>query len=296
MRLFLATIFVLLAAAPSRAGEWFAAECTQFYRHGLDRGFQNATSFEKAIAEAAPGSTLFVPRPFPTSDEAIVEDLRWWYERTWADTSERDLPDNERLLHKVLSSRQERYEIHRVANWTPQRCNEIRRRDYFFLVRVFDASGLEIARFPINRYGLVTGYSAVAEDMDPEHLARWRASMPSLQEVQTRLNRDAGAVGTDPQYVWALGPRAQCRREVPCIALRSSEAVFLYSPQAGGTLLRFSSQSRRVDAGERDRLFRAKPQELSPQEAGLVEELISLSDEWVQVETVPLGSHTAKQK
>lgn len=276
---------LLILAVPSDASEWFAAECSTFHRHGLDQDFTDAASYEKALAEAGPGSALYIPRPFPETPEAVMEDLRWWHHKTWSATEKENLPPEERLFAEALATGS--FKVHRVANWTPYRCNEVRRRDFYYLVSLRDATGSEVARVSLNRFGFVTGSSSLRPGLAPELAARFEAAFPSLGDARARISTEHGVEGGDPQYVWSLGPRARCRKEAPCVALRASDEVFLYQPRNGGHLFRFTAKSRRLSLSDREELASNRASEGKPTQAPDVADFVSLGDQWVEIEELP---------
>ncbi|MCB1034777.1 MAG: hypothetical protein KDD47_13175 [Acidobacteria bacterium] len=162
----------------------------------------------------------------------------------------------------------------------------MKRRDFFFLIRVFDERHDEIARFSMSRYGLVTSYSVAPKPLLSKTEERWQGVVPALADIQEEIRQWFGVEARDPQYVWSLGPRLQCRRELPCVALRSQGETFLYQPRGEGRLFRFATAGPRVSLAERESLASGNGPAIQPPAGDPVADLVSIADQWVRVEEV----------
>lgn len=288
---------ILLLGVPCAADEWFAAECDSVLPSSLAKEFPDSRSYDEAVRNAAPESPLYLPHPFPESDQQVVGNFRWWYEKTWSSTSPDKLPEEERALTAGLRNKTLSFVVKRVANWTPQRCERVRPRSFFYLVQVLDRSGAEIARFSENRYGLPKSYITVEPENRAALAPRLEASLPDLGQFESVLEKELDTELRDPQLVFSQGNALQCRDLLPCVAIRGKDAFYVYSTSRffQNRILRFSSESERMTLEERSSLTSSimlgegGRDELLEKQARL-NRFVSLSDVWVLGEEVNVPS------
>lgn len=207
----------LAAASPG----WTLAEC----------GAENQarySKFEQAIRAARPGSTVYVPKPYPQTQREVISDFLFQYEglhREKIDPSQ--LPENEeRLIRGILASTVT-YDLLRVEDWTPMRCGREQRRDFYFLLRVFDvASGAELARVALEATGLLAEYRSSTAVQLAETPAAQRGRLPDPQAFLQQIETAYGIKGEMPQYVstWGLN----CTPTAPCLAFRDGKSAYVF--------------------------------------------------------------------
>src|SRR5258708_35157978 len=115
-------VMVLLACAPLTAAPWSLEYCDP----SGEPGWQ---TFEHAMRVAKPGSTVYVPVPFPTTQEQVVQDYLYQYRSVLKGLPARN-PYEPRVIGDLGSGRV-RYEVLRIENWTISRCHADQKRDYY---------------------------------------------------------------------------------------------------------------------------------------------------------------------
>jgi len=174
-------------------------------------------SFEQAVRMAKPGSTLYVPKPYPAGDQEVIADyLDQWASLHRKAQNPRNLPPHEEEVSKAIRGGQLSYHVMRVENWTGMRCGWQHKRDFYYLVRAFESGGTEITRALIADSGhLVTWMNLPASVPGPvEPSARLLAAAPTAID---QINQDFGIQGTDPEYVTTYGT-IDCDFVFPCLA------------------------------------------------------------------------------
>jgi len=174
-------------------------------------------SFEQAVRIAKPGSTLYVPKPYPAGDQEVIADyLDQWTSLHRKAQSPRNLPPHEEEVAKAIRGGQLSYHVMRVENWTRMRCGWQHKRDFYYLVRAFEGSGTELTRALIADSGhLVTWMNLPASVPGPvEPSARLLAAAATAMD---QINQDIGIQGTDPEYVTTYGT-IDCDFVFPCLA------------------------------------------------------------------------------
>ncbi len=175
-------------------------------------------AFEQAVRMAKPGSTLYVPKPYPTGDQEVIAD----YLDQWASLHRKAQnlkPPHEEQVAKEIRSGKLSYHVMRVQNWTGMRCGRQHKRDFYYLVRAFEIEGGdEITRALIADSGhLVTWMNLPASVPGPvEPSARL---LPPTTTAMDRINQEFGIQGTDPEYVTTYGT-IDCDFVFPCLAFQ----------------------------------------------------------------------------
>ncbi|HVR10118.1 MAG TPA: hypothetical protein VMW75_18880 [Thermoanaerobaculia bacterium] len=242
-------VMVLLACAPLVAAPWSLEYCDPSGEPGWK-------AFEHSMRVANPGSTVYVPVPFPTTQEQFVQDYLYQYRSIL-----KGLPAGNPYEPRVISdlaSGQVRYEVLRIENWTVSRCRADQKRDYYNLLRVFEPDGTEVTRAVINDSGLMTTWNNLPASV-PGPVPSQSRTLPPAAVAMAQLNSELGFNGTDPEYV-AAGGMIDCHLTHPCLAFRqagfsyivySSDQIFEVS--AGGPRLTFGKEvgSRAEEATRR---------------------------------------------
>ena len=210
---YLIVLGFLLHPLAAAAEGWGLADCAP------DRAEVWQRSREE-MAEAKPGSPIYVPKPFPRSDAEVIEDYLYQYSDIWADTKPAELAPVERRVFEGIEAGALRFEVARVENWTPLRCNTERERKVSYLVRIFDASGAEIARTALEQSGLFVATATAPET--EEALAPLHGLDQAPELVSSRFN----VTGAVPQYVETFGT-LRCPVLAPCVALRAGDDVLI---------------------------------------------------------------------
>src|ERR1700730_1153261 len=143
----------LTIAASGWAAPWtIVGDCKPEDQPKYDR-------FEQAVRAASPGSTVYVPKPYPASDGQVIADFLYQYKGWhWERADPRRLPRGEaRVLSGILESTVT-FQVVRLENWDATRCGSEQRSDFYYLLRIFDAaSGGELSRVTLNPSGLWAG-------------------------------------------------------------------------------------------------------------------------------------------
>lgn len=213
--LLLVVCFVLpqrLAGAP-----WSLASCDS-------SGEPRWQAFERDLRRAKPGSTLYVPKPYPTSDQDVIADYLYQFNRLQhegKDPAMMAVPYEERVFREIKAEKVS-YRVMRFENWTPMRCGVHHRQEFYYLVQAFEvAGGLEITRAVLDNSGTLATWvnmpaSAAGPAVEPSarHLLAPTAAME-------QINRELGIQGVDPQYVTTYGT-VDCLFAFPCLAFRQN--------------------------------------------------------------------------
>jgi hypothetical protein len=178
--------------------------------------------FEQAVRTASPGSTVYVPKPYPTTDSQVIQDFLYQYKslhREAADPGK--LPKGElALLNGILDSTVT-FTVRKAANWTPGRCGKEQRSDFLYLIQIFDAaSGAEISRVTLRASGL---WSAKSNSSSGAPLV----PLPDLAVAMQQVAATYGIQGDSPQYVVSLGS-IYCPWSAPCLAFRQGSDAYVF--------------------------------------------------------------------
>jgi hypothetical protein len=201
---------LLLAASPSFA--WQVLPCSA------------AALAKRAEFRSKPIPARF---PLPKDDREVVTDFIGQYSAKFAQNK-----DDFGALARAMLGGKYRYEVTRVADWTPGRCGNLGNTgDTYFLVSVREpATGKEAARGAVFETGL---FSTLA--LAPKNA-------PALTPLKAAIARDA-------QYVTAIG-HIFCHPMNPCVASRNARGIFLqhdsdaYYLPIGGKILPWSAAEK----------------------------------------------------
>lgn len=213
----LALMLLVVLAARSIADPWSltGGECRPEDQPKYDQ-------FERAVRTASPGSTVYVPKPYPTTDPQVIQDFLYQYKslhREGVDPSK--LPKGELpLLNGILDSTVT-FTVQKVADWTPGRCGKEQRSDFLYLIQVFDAvSGAEISRVTLRASGLwssKSNYSAGAPFIP----------LPDPGVAMQQIAAAYAIQGDSPQYVVSTGS-IYCPWSAPCLAFRQGGDAYIF--------------------------------------------------------------------
>jgi hypothetical protein len=177
-------------------------------------------AFAKKVHSAEPGSTLYVPHPFPQADQQVIDDFLYQHQEAFGDMPFDQLAAPERRFFSAVRSKTVRFEVLRIENWSPLRCGPERQRSFYFLVRVIEKDGgAEIARAALEDSGLLVKIVNKPEDRHLPPLAGFEAS------AKLAL-RKTGVQGRDLQYVTTWG-NLRCDTLAPCVVSRSGSTMLL---------------------------------------------------------------------
>jgi hypothetical protein len=207
-------------------------------------GERGWSPFEHAVRTAAPGSTIFVPRPYPRSDREVIEDFLYHYKDAYSRGFD------EKQLREAIANQKVSFSVLRVENWTTLRCGTNRKQDFYDMVRVFAAgSGTELARAVLDDSGLMVmleNFTSSPKNVDKAALRKVLIpeAHDALQEVATRFK----VVGDSPEYVMSFGT-IPCSFTRPCLAFRHGAGSYLYS-RLSEELFQIPEGARRLTQGK----------------------------------------------
>jgi hypothetical protein len=183
--------------------------------------------YRLAVSKAKPGTPLYVPRPFPTTDDEVLTDFRFVYFRMFGSDAPDQLPAAEAPVLKGLKTGTLRLTVTRVENWTPTRCGQIERQ-WDYVIRVFTREGVELGRYALGQSGLFTQASVPAPSLRPDLLRGWRKEFSTTDEVTHNARRFFGVEGSQPRLVSIEGDGdLRCESTHPCAALSAGTRVYL---------------------------------------------------------------------
>ena len=216
------TLSLLFAGAVrSMAVPWALGEdCRPEDQHKYDQ-------FEQAVRTASPGSTVYVPKPYPTTDPQVIQDFLYQYKSLQREKADpKKLPKGELpLLNDILDSTVT-FTVQRVADWTPGRCGKEQRNDFLYLIRIFDAaSGAEISRVTLRASGL---WSSKSNDSSGAPFAPLPTPEVATRQVAATYNLQ----GEAPQYIVSLGS-IYCPWSAPCLAFRQGKDAYVFHRSNG---------------------------------------------------------------
>lgn len=229
---FVALTAAALAPWAAAADGWTLAPCPA---SAASRAAWN--DYENRVRGAAPGSPLHLPHPFATDDAGVLENYRFQYRSAWSDTKPEALPAEERAIFAALAAGTARFEIHRVENWSPSRCGGMEEEAFLHLIRVFDATGIELARTVLTPSGFLVVSSNTTEKERSESIADQADRLTGPASHLARL----GLEGEAPQLVSTAG-QVRCPPYAPCLAFRRAGDVWIV---ARGTTWVISAEAAR---------------------------------------------------
>ncbi len=203
---------------------------------------------DQFLRDAKPGSPLYLPKPFPKSREAVLADYVYEFQRLLKDTPAESLPKGAAGVLEGLRTKTLRYDVLRIANWSPTRCGKERRLDAYHLIRVLEGrSGREITRSVLEENGRLGVVSSTMDDErgDSRELQA-RRLLPPEEEMRGVVARFK-IRGDSPQYVTTFGT-LRCPNVTPCLAFRGGGHVYLASYD--GELFEVEPNGRRLEMGK----------------------------------------------
>lgn len=195
---------------------------------------------EARVRGAEKGSAEWVPYPYPTMPEQIVENVLASHRRAFSDVVASELPEADRRFFALADQGGLRPEIVRVADWTPNRCDPRMPRYGDWLVRFFAADGEEVTRVLVHDNGLIgrLRHASASYRFPP---------LPELGAPESFGSKLSPAEQASGQYVALWGPHA-CDAISPCPAWRFRGGVVVLR---GEEWLRVDEDSERISfAGE----------------------------------------------
>ena len=251
--------------------------CKQTFRNGWD-GFSNQGEFIAAVRIADPGSNLYVPKPFPKTDAQVLENFRYFYGQIWKD--EGSVPDDEIQLYQEYRDHTLHLTIDRVSNWSPHRCNALRPRDFFFVVRAFSASGSELARFAFHPSGMLSRYVTIPATASKEQLENGR--FPSTEELSQVARQRLGFHLDGMQRVHLFAQGVNCDVLAPCVVGTNGGERYLIQTAGGLAFYRLDAETEHIPLQE----GRGALHSLAPDGDAA---MVTVGDEWVVIHRVPEG-------
>jgi hypothetical protein len=278
MKTFLtASLLIMLASTGSAAG-WVPEECPG----GPPKAW---AAFEKEVRTAIPSSTIYVPKPFPMTEAEILADLKHQYLRIWKTTKRADIPQEELPLLSGLESGSLRFRIEKVVIWTPLRCQSKGPKQFYYLVRIHQERGEEIARFLLNSSGLWAEYEHVPQDATLKAL--WKEALPTLPTTLAEIKSRYGIEGVAAQYVTTVAGTVRCGSSQPCVAFKARGKMYLFNKMEKGGLYEFTPESPGVSYEEMRVRARGGPGATGANVDTRVMGLLSVGNRWVYGRRVP---------
>lgn len=235
-------ILLVSTLAPASAAEpWSLVGCPP-------EGEARWQAFEHAVRTAKPGSTVYVPKPYPETPRQVIADYLYQYKSLHRERrGASGLPANEAPVVDGIMNQTVTFQVLRVANWTSMRCGTEKRRDFYYLVRVFDvASGVELTRAVIDQSGLFFMFSNLPEDKRAEPAEAQLRRLPEPAEAMARASARFKIQGRSPQYVTTYGT-IDCDFADPCLAFQHGGSSYILSNDA---LFEVSAGGPKLTAGK----------------------------------------------
>lgn len=237
-RCLLAFVSLVLLPPFASAQVWHLADCPP-------EQAESRNEYRQHLEELKPGDRGYRPHPFPTTTDEVVENFLTFHRRAYSDTAFEDLRPGEQRLFALVDSGQAKYTLRRVANWTPTRCRERERQDYYYVVQVIDSkTGVEVTRFSVDEEGDVAVVAHRYVEPDSENDLE---PISDLRVVETaELPHAISTSVKNPQYVNLWGS-VRCTVLFPCVAFKASGQTFFMKDQA---LYRVETDRERMKVAE----------------------------------------------
>jgi len=117
---------------------------------------QSRAAYRRALESAAPGTALYTPHLFPTSNADVIEDFVYYHRNAFSDTPLAAMPAPDRHFFELLDAGKIRLEVFQVENWDLLRCGPRKERAFYYIVRAFDrTTGDEVLRASVEDNGHV---------------------------------------------------------------------------------------------------------------------------------------------
>lgn len=227
--------FVLgLTIGSAAFGSWYLENCST-----TGDAARSRAEYRSSLQKATPGTALYTPNAFPSSDSQVVENFLYYHKNAFSATSWAELPAPDRRFFELLEQDQLRFEVLKVVNWNGLRCGPRKERAFFHVIRAFDrASGEELLRASVEDNG---------------HVARVRHKpqegvLPAISPISGVVSSVAGRFGlrpANPQYVSTWGT-LRCDEVQPCVAFQAGGTSYLAINREGAPVYRIEGASRRL--------------------------------------------------
>lgn len=248
----LLTVMLAALALPVAADNWhLAPPCP------ADNQARHA-EFERQVRAAEPDSPMYIPHPFPKNDAQVFEDLIYGLRRGVGSP----VPKPDQPFFNAVDHDRATYRVRRVATWTPLYCGRREKREFVYVVQVFE-DDREISRgtvAPSGHFGMLMHW---ASSLFPENPPPIPADPAAL--VRSRVE-DLPRNAHQFQYVTVWGS-IRCDELIPCVAFRAGAEVYLWwrEPATDREGLfriaedkgRQSMEQRMGDARSRDQFLRS---------------------------------------
>ncbi len=231
-------VLLLVAAARVGAEPWSLVSCDP-------AGAPGWQDFESSMRAAKPGSTAYVPVPFPTTSDQVVQDYLYQYWSVIKGIDRKLWQPNEARVQADLAGGKVSYQVLRVENWTVSRCQRDQKRDFYYLVRAFEPGGTEVTRAVVNDSGLLTTWNNLPASVPGAVASQSRTLSPAMAAM-AQLNTQLGINGTDAEYVVTFGTLS-CPLTHPCLAFRQAGLNYL---AFGTQLFEISARGKRLKQGK----------------------------------------------
>jgi|SRR5579863_4734448 len=209
---------LLFVAARAVAQSWSLTQCDPAGAPGWER-------FERAMHAAKPGSTIYVPVPFPTTPEQVLKDYLSQYTSVMKGMKNPEIRQREARVLDDLASGKYTYKLQRVENWTVSRCHQDQKRDFYQLLSIFETDGVEVTRAVINDSGLMTTWNSLPASV-PGPVPGPSRTLPEPSVAMAQLNGSLDIQGESPEYV-VSGGTLDCFLTHPCLAFRRAELTYV---------------------------------------------------------------------
>ncbi len=215
---------IALLVGASAAAAWSLVDDCQ------PQEYQKWQAFKEDVRGAKPGSPLYVPYPFPQTDDEVIADYLYHYRQMWSGARYEELPEEERTVFAGVEKGTLRFIVVRVENWTPLRCRAQKKVEFYFLLRIFITDGgREISRAALTDAGFFAMGAPLTTDAPIT-----RNRLPSIAEAQRSLAAELKIQGELAQYVATFGTTAlRCPPVAPCAVFRVGAETYLL-PVGGG--------------------------------------------------------------
>ena len=176
-------------------------------------------AFERDVRAAKPGSTLYVPKPYPMTDQEVIADyLDQFHSLHRVAQDPKNMPPNEERTIKEIRNGSVSYQVTRIEDWSGMRCGVQHKRDFYYMVRAFEIeSGLEITRALIADSGHLTTWMNLPASAPGQGVEPSARLLPAAATAIDQINREFGIQGMDPEYVTTYGT-IDCHSLFPCLA------------------------------------------------------------------------------
>jgi hypothetical protein len=187
-------------------------------------------AFENEVRIAKPGSTLYVPKPYPKTDVQIVADYLAQYRSLHFETKALShLPANEGRLIDGIRNLTVTFQVMRMENWTQMRCGKQHKQDHYNVIRVFDAATrVEISRAVSEESGLLVTWMNMPTTASGPAVEPLSRDLPTPDAAMAQVNTKFGLQGTDPEWVAAWGT-LPCNFIFPCLAFHQNGLSYVFS-------------------------------------------------------------------